>query len=71
VLVTTAAAPGEVDGVQAYELTNRQPVAVSPPVEMPGPVTAMWSSGPRAVAVAFNLKTTSYEAYSLAVRCSH
>lgn len=71
VLVTMAVASGESDGVQAYEFSNRQPLAVSPPLEMPGPVTALWGSGPRAVTVVFNLKTTSYEAYSLAVRCSH
>jgi hypothetical protein len=71
VLVTLPGSPVEPDGVQAYEFAGREPVAVSSVVEMPGPITALWSSGARATAVAFNLKTTSYEAYSLAVRCSH
>jgi hypothetical protein len=71
VLATLPSGPGEPDGVQAFEFSSREPVAVSSAAEMPGPVTALWSSGARATAVTFNPKTTSYEAYSLAVRCSH
>jgi hypothetical protein len=69
VLATLPSTAGEGDGVQAYEFSGAQPVAVTPLVEMAGPVTALWSAGERATAIAFNRKSFRYEAYSLGVRC--
>jgi hypothetical protein len=70
VLATLPSMPGEADGVQAHEFLGPEPVGVTPVVEMAGPVTALWSAGERATAVAFNPKSSRYEAYSLAVRCA-
>lgn len=70
VLATLPSTPGEADGVQAHEFSGREPVGVTPVVEMAGPVTALWSAGERATVVALSLKSSRYEAYSLAVRCA-
>lgn len=71
VLMTRPAGPDDTDSVQAFELVDDRPVAVSDPVEMSGPVTALWpeESGQSAIAVARGAKTGAYEAYRLAVVC--
>jgi hypothetical protein len=57
--------------VRAYQFPDRDPVAVSEPVAMNGPITALWTeeSGSSAIAVARNLRTSQYEAFRLAVSC--
>lgn len=59
------------DSVRAYEFPDRDPVAVSPAVDFPGPVTALWteSRGDSAIAVAKNRDTGNYEAFRLAMAC--
>jgi hypothetical protein len=59
------------DAIRAYEFPDRDPVAVSQPVELNGVVTALWteSSGMGAVVVVRNLQTERYEAYRLAITC--
>lgn len=61
----------EPDAIRAYEIREGSAVAVSPPVDLPGPVMSL---GPlaegAALAVARNLKTGRYEAYSLTISCS-
>ena len=59
------------DTVRAFEITNREAVAVSPPVEFAGPITALWSgsSGSSATAVSRNLETGHYEAFTLSISC--
>lgn len=69
VLATRPGDVTETDAVQAYEIVARQAVAVSDPLELPGPVTALWSGENDATAVVRNLKTQRYEAYSLSVDC--
>ena len=68
---------------QAYNITNPpvgrtvlpsavQPAeAISDPVPFPGPITALWPSTPpnQAIAIARNLETGRYAAYSLAITC--
>lgn len=60
------------DAIQVFEIVERQAVAVSQPVELDGPVTALWpASDTKSVnAVVHNLKTGQYEAYSLTINCS-
>lgn len=66
---------GNVDGVgenvRAFEIADREPVAVSQPVEFNSSITALWadSGGTGAIAVSQNLETGKYEAYRLAVTC--
>lgn len=60
------------DSVRAYEFPDRDPVAVSAPVDFPGVISALWteSRGDTAVAVVRNRETGSYEAYRLDLACS-
>ena len=59
------------DYVRAYEVADREPVPVSQPVELNGPVTALWSetAGTGAVVITRNLQTGKYEAVRLAITC--
>jgi hypothetical protein len=60
------------DSVRAYELPDRDPIAVSAPVSFPGKVSALWTqvNGDNAIAVTKNPETGSYEAYRLTVACN-
>jgi hypothetical protein len=57
------------DSIALYDLVNRTPARVSEPVEFSGPVTALWPAGDGAVAIARNLSTGKYAAYSLTLDC--
>ena len=61
---------GEADAVQAYEMIDQRAAPIGDPVTFPGPVTALWSAGRQAVAVARSSETGRYAAYSLAITCS-
>jgi len=71
VLATGNSAGNRPDTLRAYQFPDRDPVAVSEPVAMNGPVVALWTeqSGSTAVAVARNLRTAQYEAFRLAISC--
>lgn len=73
VLATGAGGSTQPDTIQAFEIVGRQAVAVSPSVRLPGAVTALWQAEHRrkAVAVARDLHSGRYAAYSLAVSCGH
>jgi hypothetical protein len=60
------------DSLRAYEFPDRDPVAVSPAIDFPGPITALWteSKGDSAVAVVKNREKGNYEAYRVAMACS-
>lgn len=60
------------DAIRAFEFADREPVPVTPIVEFPGPVTALWTetAGAAAVAVVQNLESDRYEAYRLSISCS-
>ena len=62
---------GPNDAVRAYEFPDRDPVAVSQPVEFAGSITALWaeSAGGSAVAVSHNSETGRYEAFRLTIAC--
>jgi hypothetical protein len=69
VLATTSGDAG--DTMRAYEFPDRDPVAVSAAIDLPGEVTALWTEakGDAAIAVARNRETGSYEAFQLALAC--
>lgn len=60
------------DSVRAYEIPDRDPVAVTAGVDFPGPISALWTEerGDTAVAVARSQDTGNYEAFRLAMVCS-
>jgi hypothetical protein len=69
-VLATRPGEGEPDAIQSWSVVDRSAVAVTPPVNFPGPVTALWaSSGTGAVAVARDLATGRYAAYAVTVVC--
>ncbi|HEY6765368.1 MAG TPA: hypothetical protein VI386_11395 [Candidatus Sulfotelmatobacter sp.] len=59
------------DSVRAYELPDRDPVAVSAAVEFPGSLTALWTEpkGDSAIVVVQHRETGEYEAFRVDVAC--
>jgi hypothetical protein len=71
VLVTQPGDASAADSVQAYEMLDASPQPVGDAVAFPGPVTALWTAGGNtAFAIAQDLRTRGYVAYSLAVACN-
>jgi hypothetical protein len=52
-----------------YEIADGAAMRVSEPLDLPGPVTALWPSGERALAVVYEESSGKYSAYALAVDC--
>jgi hypothetical protein len=71
-VLAVSRAPDSGDTIRAYEFPDRDPVAVSPVLDMPGAVSGLWteSKGDSAIAIVNNRETGSYEAYRLAVACN-
>jgi len=68
ILTTRAGEAGEPDAVRAYGIVNRTAAPLSPALELPGPVTALWSLGGNAVlAVVRDAVSGKYQAYSITV----
>jgi len=53
------------DSVRAFEIDGTKAVPVSPSIEFPGPIVALWDNR----VVVRNLKTGRYEAYRLTISC--
>ena len=60
------------DFVRAYEFPDRDPVAVTAPLDLPGAITALWteSRGDSAAVVVRDQDSGSYEAFLLSMACS-
>jgi hypothetical protein len=70
VLATRASEARETDSLRAFTLANRIPLPLTPPLDLPGPVTALWSAGGNAaIAVVRDLATGHYAAYEITVNC--
>jgi len=63
----------ERDGLRAFEIPDRDPVAASSAVEFDGRIVALWpeSSGNGATAIVRRKDTGWYEAYRVSVSCSN
>ncbi len=59
------------DSIQAFSIRGREAVQASAPVEFRGPVTALWTAqdGTTALAVAHDLATGMYDAFSISITC--
>jgi len=70
-VLATSAGDAAGDSIRAFEFPDRDPVAVSVPVDLPGEITALWTEakGDSAIAIARNRETGSYEAFRLAMAC--
>lgn len=71
-MLAPTSAEGGSDSVRAYEFPDRDPAAVTSTLEMPGPITALWTEakGDTAIAVVKEQETGNYEAFRLAVACN-
>lgn len=70
-LATGAADETTPDSVHTFEVADRVPVESAVPMELSGPITALWttSAGGSAIAVVHNLQQGRYDAYELAITC--
>jgi hypothetical protein len=70
-LATRPAEGSEKDSIRVYQIMDRQVAEAASAIDMPGPVTALWTMDETsAVAVARDLASGEYAAYRLAVSCS-
>jgi hypothetical protein len=71
-VLVTGNGDGAVETVRAFEIADRDPVAMSQPAEFSGGITALWSDsdGASAIAVSQNSETGKYEAYRLSITCN-
>ena len=68
VLATRATDAGETDAIQSYAIAGAAATPVTAPTLFPGPVTALWPSGPAAaLAVARDLASGEYIAYVVTI----
>jgi hypothetical protein len=72
-LLVSESGDTESDGLRAFEIPDRDPVAVSSVVEFNGSIVAMWSSndGSGATAIVKRKDTGWYEAYRVSVSCGN
>ncbi len=71
VLATRFGELSQTDSIQAFSLRGREAAQASAPVELRGPVTALWTAadGTTALAVARDLSTGAYDAFSISITC--
>jgi hypothetical protein len=70
VLASRAGDAREPDSLRAFTLSNGTPLPLTPQLDMPGPVTALWSAGGNAAtAVVRDLATGRYAVYAITVNC--
>jgi hypothetical protein len=72
-LLVSESGDPEHDGLRAFEIPDRDPVAVSSAVEFDGRIVALWpeSSGNGAMAIVKRKDTGWYEAYRVSVSCGN
>jgi hypothetical protein len=70
-ILATRSGAVQQDIVQAFEVADRQPLAVGQPAELSGGVTSLWTSADEsgAIAVVRNFQTGKYEVYLLTINC--
>ena len=72
-LLVSESGDTERDGLRAFEIPDRDPVAVSSAVEFDGRIVALWpeSSGNGATAIVRRKDTGWYEAYRVSISCGN
>jgi hypothetical protein len=70
-VLVTGNGQGAIETVRAYEMADREPVAIGQPADFNGSITALWAEadGSGAIAVSQNSETGKYEAYRLSIIC--
>jgi hypothetical protein len=71
-VLATASSQAGGDSVRAYEMPDRDPIAVSAALDFLGTLSALWTemNGDTAIAVVRDQETGNYEAFRLAVACN-
>lgn len=69
VLATSSADRDAPDTLTSFEFVDRKPVPASDPISFPGPITALWPAGSGVTAIARNLASGQYAAYSITIDC--
>ena len=59
------------DSLTAFKLIDAQPVPMSDPAGLPGPMVALWPAGDGALAIIRNPLSARYAAYGIGIDCSH
>jgi hypothetical protein len=72
-LLVSESGDTERDGLRAFEIPDREPVAASSAAEFDGRIVALWaeSSGTAATAIVRRRNTGWYEAYRISISCSN
>ena len=71
ILVSESGDP-EHDTLRAYEIPDREPVAVSSPIEFDGPITALWPDASLTAVVIVKREDTGwYEANRISITCAN
>lgn len=70
-ILASSGETGPGDEVRAFEVADREPTLVSPPVQFNGSITGLWanSDSTAVTAIARNAETGKYEAYRLTIDC--
>jgi len=70
-VLASGAADNGTDTVRAFEVADREPAAVTAPIDFGGGITALWTEGEgiNAIAVARDSETGKYAAYRLSIAC--
>jgi len=70
-ILATSNEQAPTDEVKAFEIADREPIAVSSPAKFDGPITGLWaaSDATTVIAVSHNSATGNYEAYQLSLDC--
>jgi len=70
-VLAASAGSGPGDSLQVFEFPDREPVPVSGPLELTGPITALWpsSSADSAIAISRDSETGNYDAVQLTLTC--
>ena len=71
VLATRPGDRGQPDSIQAFTMADRTPQPLTDPVDFPGPVMALWTSGGPASVVVKDLRSRQYSAYVVTVVCGN
>ena len=71
-LATRTGEGSEKDAIHVYQVVDRQAAEAASAIDMPGPVTALWTMDESSVvAVARDPASGEYAAYRLAISCGH
>jgi len=70
-LATGSAADADSDSLQAFEIADREPLAVSAPLKFNGSITALWSApGAGTGTAVVHTAQGGYDAYTVSLACS-